>query len=1176
MSLISVQYLGCGGDNKQKALDMITTRTLGLAYLEENNLPEAELAFKQLIDIAPNEALGYANLGLVYTRMGKYEDAEIQFEHALKIAPNDPEIKFNQAEMLMLTNRGEEALKNLEETLKFYPDHIKTLYKLGSIYSKSEDPVLRQKSEQYLKKVAGFLPANITVKLELINLLLVLKKSDEAAAYMEELKKIMPEFPDEANVFYNKSLEFMLEDKVTEALSPFNIFRNILKPTPLFRAGFDELTGMSGPLIGTPVITFRKDVNLTSQPEEVVLEAIRFNDATTAAGLDLIPPLSANSVISEGSPYILTLADFDGNGTQDLYASGWNVKENRNVRFFLQNNFGKFEDLTNQVGINHQGKDKDAIFADYDNDGYLDLYIVNDKANLLYYHYEPKRFRNTALTAGLEGKGSGISAFFADFDHDGDLDLYQSNDGKNQYFRNNLDGTFTENSARMGIDGEATASGEILIADFDDDGDLDFFVQNKEIDNILYTNLRQGQFADITSECGLSINEGSKAVAAGDYNNDGRQDLFILPSAGEPYYLFKNVDGSRFEKDTRSTEMDSVLNHLDCSDVLFLDFDNDGHLDLVIAGETRQTSAKNLNVLLFHNDGNGVFEDVSFLLPKNLPPISRVNVADYNEDGDLDLFLSEKKGHIRLLRNDGGNANRYLKVQLVGLRTGSGKNNYFGIGAKIEVKAGELYQSHVVSKPVSHFGLGQKTKSDVVRVLWTNGVPQNLFAPESDQELLEKQILKGSCPFLYTWNGKNYEFVTDVLWRSALGMPLGIMGGETAYAFSDPSEDYFKIPGDLLKERNGRYSMQLTDELWETPYFDQVKLIVVDHPDTSDIYVDERFTPPPFPPFHIYRVGQKKYPTSVRDDLGYDLRYTTREKDNVYISNLKSDQYQGICEDHDLIIDLGNFPNNEKILLYLNGWTFPTDASINLALSQSSLTTVYPPILQVKNKNGNWQTVIENISFPMGKNKYVILDLTNKFLSQDRQIRIKTTMQIYWDYIFYTIGEPDIPVKIQTLLPISADLHYRGFSRMYRKGGRHGPFWFDYDDVSTDPKWRDLIGYYTRYGDVQELLLEKDSKYIITNAGDEITVEFDANSVPDLAPGWKRDFIIYTNGWLKDGDLNTATGQTVEPLPFIGMSRYPYGSDESYPEDEDHQLYLKTYNTRKVNPDKLRQLILNH
>jgi hypothetical protein len=513
---------------------------------------------------------------------------------------------------------------------------------------------------------------------------------------------------------------------------------------------------------------------------------------------------------------------------------------------------------------------------------------------------------------------------------------------------------------------------------------------------------------------------------------------------------------------------------------------------------------------------------------------------------------------------------------LVGLRTGSGKNNYFGIGAKVEVKSGDLYQSCFVSKPISHFGLGYRTEADIVRVLWTNGVPQNLFKPGSDQALLEKQILKGSCPFLYAWNGDRYEFVTDVLWRSALGMPLGIMGGETAYAFSDPSEDYFKIPGDMLKEIDGHYSLQLTAELWETAYFDQVKLLVVDHPESSDIFVDERFTPPPYPPLQIHRVGQKRFPKAVQDEWGNDLKEVTREKDNIYVSNLISDRYQGVTKPHDLIIDLGTIADKEKIVLYLNGWLFPTDASINLAISQSSITSVFPPRLQVLNKQGKWQTVIDNISFPMGKNKYIVLDLTDKFLSEDYRLRIRTTMQIYWDYIFFTTEQTNIPIEVQTLQPQSADLHYRGYSRMYRKGGRYGPFWFDYDDVSTEPLWRDLVGDYTRYGDVRELLLEADSKYIITNAGDEISLEFESTSETRLKPGWRRDFIIYTNGWLKDGDLNTASGQTVEPLPFRGMSRYPYGSTESYPDDTEHRQYLKKYNTRKITADRLRkQLLIN-
>ena len=173
------------------------------------------------------------------------------------------------------------------------------------------------------------------------------------------------------------------------------------------------------------------------------------------------------------------------------------------------------------------------------------------------------------------------------------------------------------------------------------------------------------------------------------------------------------------------------------------------------------------------------------------------------------------------------------------------------------------------------------------------------------------------------------------------------MGGETAYAFADPSEDYFKIPGEMLQERGGSYSLQLTAELWETAYFDQVNLLVVDHPDTSDVFIYERFTPPPFPPLKIHQVNQKLYPNNVIDGLGNDLRDITRHKDNVYVSNLKSVRYQGITRPHDLIIDLGSVPDKEEVILYLNGWLFPTDASINLAVSQTSQISVYPPLLQV-------------------------------------------------------------------------------------------------------------------------------------------------------------------------------------------------------------------------------------
>jgi hypothetical protein len=173
-------------------------------------------------------------------------------------------------------------------------------------------------------------------------------------------------------------------------------------------------------------------------------------------------------------------------------------------------------------------------------------------------------------------------------------------------------------------------------------------------------------------------------------------------------------------------------------------------------------------------------------------------------------------------------------------------------------------------------------------------------------------------------------------------------------------------------------------------------------------------------------------------------------------------------------------------------------------------------------------------------------------------------MQIYWDQAFVARALPDSPAKITTLTPVSADLHFRGFSRMYRKGGRYGPYWFAYDDVAKESPWRPIEGAFTRFGDVLPLLQSPDDMYVIMGPGDEATIQFDASSASSLPPGWKRDFLLYTDGWIKDSDLNTAFGTTVDPLPFHGAQAYPYARGEAYPTDRQHQAYLRQYNTRIV------------
>ena len=299
------------------------------------------------------------------------------------------------------------------------------------------------------------------------------------------------------------------------------------------------------------------------------------------------------------------------------------------------------------------------------------------------------------------------------------------------------------------------------------------------------------------------------------------------------------------------------------------------------------------------------------------------------------------------------------------------------------------------------------------------------------------------------------------------------------------------------------------------------------------------------------------------------------EQDLAYTSHLIPDKYQGITELHDLTLDFGDFNDTDSIFLFLQGWLFPTDASINVNISQSIKTSLIFPSIQVINENGRWETIVDNIGFPKGKNKTIVVDLTDKFLTSDYRLRIRTNMQIYWDHIFLSTDVTDDNINLASMEPNTASLQYRGFSIQNRKdfSSPHIP---DYYDITTGQKWRDLTGIYTKYGDVLPLLLETDNKYVIMNAGDEISLEFLTSDLPSLPVGWKRDFLFYNDGWLKDGDLNTANGQTVNPLPFHGMSSYPYGDNEAYPNDLEFIEYRNYYNTRKVTTEGFKNAIRNY
>ncbi len=1156
--------------------EITSAKSLGLAYLEENKLDQAESEFKRLTELAPGEVSGYANLGLVYLRMGKYQEAEQWLLKAVKMDPKNPDILLILAKTYELSDQRDKAIATLERSLKHSPSHLKSLYALTELYSSSNDPESLKKQYLYTKKMVEIAPANIVPRLNLISILIRDNKPDEALAQMEELPKISPRVPKEAIEYYQKTIQALRNNNTKEAASPFMIFHNYLKVTPVYQEGILKLKGPQG-FIGSPVLTFDTKKEITRVTDwKSILEAVHFRDVTTSSW-EKVPHFAQRSPApgTVAGFTALAVSDYDGDGDDDLYVAWYDNTSRTWKHALLNNDLGKFRDVSREAGITQEGEEEAASFADYNNDGYLDLYIVRKGNNILYKNTGQGTFEDVTDKAGVGDPQPGHRAVFFDYDHDGDLDLYLLRNGDNLLYRNNADGTFSDLTREAGLAGGKVNSRNAAFGDFDDDGDIDLFVVNDNGPDILFSNQRQGHFKDITAACGLQSSGGSTSVAAGDYNNDGFLDLFISSSVPGQSGLRLNDGTGRFRKDSRSNDLNTFLQKVNVQDASFLDIDNDGYLDLLAAGLPQEGAERGL--LLFHSDANGHFFITRNILPEKVTTGRRIVTFDYNQDGDMDVLLTDGHGNLHLLRNDGGNNLHFLKMKLVGLRTGSGKNNYYGIGAKIEVRAGNLYQSAVVTSPEMLFGLGFHTKADVIRILWTNGVPQNIFLPRTDQDLIEKQELKGSCPFLYAWDGKKFEFVKDIMWRSALGMPLGIMGEDktTKYASSAPSVDYIKIPGEMLQAKDHKYEIRITDELWESIYFDKVRLIAVDHPDSVDIFVDERFMPPPRPGYRLYETTEQRLPLAATNENGDDLLPLISRKDDKYVSAMTPTQYQGIMEMHDLILTLGRVDKSKRLVLFLNGWIFPSDASINAAIAQSGKIQLVSPYLQVLDASGRWVTIDKNLSFPMGKDKTIVEDLTGRIPASVAtvKLRIRTNMQIYWDHIFFTNSNTDAPVRTTEMQASSARLHYRGFSRTYRKGGRYGPHWFDYSQVTTGQKWRDLTGNYTRYGDVLPLLTEADDKYIIKNAGDETIIDFDADSLPTLPPGWKRDFLIHSVGWVKDGDLNTATGQTVAPLPFHAMKEYPYGADESYPDDQEHQEYLRKYNTRKVTTENFQRVL---
>src|SRR5690606_32701441 len=263
------------------------------------------------------------------------------------------------------------------------------------------------------------------------------------------------------------------------------------------------------------------------------------------------------------------------------------------------NELGRYTNTISDAGLNHSGIERAGLFTDYNNDGSMDFLVSMDQNNVFYENLGNGTFENITDKSGIATDSKINSMLSADLDQDGDLDFYMARDGENHFFRNNADGTFVEQAKGMALGGGDGETADVDYADLDNDGDLDVLALKKDGEIQLFTNHRYGKFENIATRAGLKKLSGhAGSIAVSDYNNDGMIDIYV--GSDQSHLLYRNQGDGTFLPDSNAGAILKEMNGITVRDATFLDFDNDGHMDLLAVGTTEKINGR--GIFLWHNN----------------------------------------------------------------------------------------------------------------------------------------------------------------------------------------------------------------------------------------------------------------------------------------------------------------------------------------------------------------------------------------------------------------------------------------------------------------------------------------------------------------------------------------------------------------------------------------------
>jgi tetratricopeptide (TPR) repeat protein len=915
--------------------------------------------------------------------------------------------------------------------------------------------------------------------------------------------------------------------------------------------------------------------------------------------------------------------DANGDGRLDLFLTSAVVRPDGTIRdaLLLNEGDGRFEDASARFGLPKDRASVGVAAADFDADRQIDVFLTGVGENRLLHNRGGSSFEDISKTLQIPGpKTLSLMARWLDLDQDGDLDLYVVNycaaehadkaftasgetppGAANMVFRN--DGrpepvpgrpeptwapaaVISENSESkkglsvalspwsgdLALAGGQAAHAGIASLDIDNDRDLDLVLVADGAPTVAILNDRLGQFHQVVLN-DLAPTPPASGLLVIDLDADGRADL-AAPSAGGLVYVWRNKTERTTMTQTSLTFEPWPTNASRWRAAQAIDLDLDGRTDL-LGLLAPSSKVSEFDVPLWARNERALLSTKTLPVQLESPGLDGLIAVDLVGDPLPDI-LAVRPGSPPVLARNLGNGRHWLAFELGGLwhvKPELMRTNSHGLGTRVLVEGQGTHVTHEhttqetgLGQSVVPFvlGLGERERAELIHLRWPDGVMQCELNVTGDQKLslVEKNRKTGSCPVLFTWNGRRFVCIGDFLG----GGGLGYLVAPGVYGQPDRDEA-IAVTAEQLQLSNGVLRISITEPMDEVAYLDHLRLDAVDCPPGVSATPDERFAPDGTRPTgELIAWRAAIAPVRATDLEGRDLTETLRFWDRRTADSFrKRDGWIGYSEEHAIILDFGDrlshFGPSDRLVLCLAGWVEYPYSQTNYAAATAGVTLL-PPAIERRREDGRFETIERNAGYPAGMPRLMTVDLTGKLTGPNCVLRIKTNMECYYDQAFIVARDPvaESSLRVSSLPVARADLGHRGYTREISPDGGQ-PLIYDYDYVDPAPL-ASFAGKLTRYGDVAPLLRSDDDQLCLVGPGDEVRIEFQASTLPPLAPGWTRRYVVRSFGYCKDADPFTATSDTIEPLPWRTMPAFPFGAGVKRPSDPAYETYLRTYQIR--------------